>query len=66
MRLNSIEERDQAGQVIELITTTILSFRPDRPEDDLMEAHELLLKAQEGLIKNHFYSEKFDLKLAAY
>lgn len=31
-----------------------------------MEAHELLLKAQEGLIKNHFYSEKFDLKLAAY
>ena len=66
MRLNSIEERDQAGQVIELIRRTILSFRPDMPEDDWAEAYELLVKAQESLIKNHFYSEKFDPKLAAY
>lgn len=53
-------------QVIELITRTIFSFRPDRPEEDWIEAYELLVKAQESLIKNHFYSEKFDPKLAAY
>lgn len=66
MRLNSIEERDQDGQAIELIRRTILSFRPDMPEDDWTEAYELLVKTQESLIKNHFYSEKFDPKLAAF
>lgn len=66
MRLNSIEERDQAGQVIELVRRIILSFRPDMPEDYWKEAYELLVKAQESLIKNHFYSEKFDPKLAAF
>ena len=66
MRLNSIEERDQAGQALELIKRTIMSFLPDSPEDDWMEAYELLDKAQESLIKNHFYSENFDPTLAAY
>ena len=35
-------------QVIELITRTIFSFRPDRPEEDWIEAYELLVKAQES------------------
>ena len=66
MRLYTKEERDQAGQAIELIRRTILSFPPDNLEDSWDEASELLAKAQESLIKNHFYSEEFDPTLAAY
>ena len=66
MRLNSQEQRDQAGFAIELIKRTVMSHPPCEAWNDWMKAVRLLDEAQEILIKTSFYSKEFDPKDASY
>lgn len=66
MRLNSLDERDQAGFALELIRRTILSTRPDETNKKWKEAYKKLGEAQQILMDSGFYSPEFDPGLASY
>lgn len=68
MRLNSLEQRDQAGLAVQLIIRTTMSFRAENSANQKAwdDARKKLQEAQELLIESGFYSEDFDPTLAAY
>ncbi len=66
MRLNSSQERDDAGFAIELIRRTILSHSPHGHTQQWKEAQRLLGEAQQILIETGFYSDDFNPSLASY
>ena len=67
MRLNSKEQRDEAGFAIELVRRTIMSHPPyDGWSDEWREALQHLTQAQEILKRTGFYTDDYDPTLAAY
>lgn len=67
MRLSSTEEWDEAGGILEMMISTLMSTRPtDQNKKDLKKALESLQQAKDALEQLGVFSEEFDSNIYRY